>query len=60
MPELIPCPFCGGEGQMREECDYMMTAGEERWHVQCVECGADGPWEHSKKAAVYVWNRRNP
>ena len=55
MEELKPCPFCGGEAEIR------------RWHVfgrkchvtvQCKKCKANsGDW-HNKKRAIDGWNRR--
>lgn len=59
MDELKPCPFCGGQGAQKEDSNYNLTGGETMYHVQCKECGADGPWEYSEQASIYVWNKRD-
>jgi uncharacterized Zn finger protein len=39
-PELLPCPFCGGEA----EHSVGRHADGKPWHyVECVDCGATGP-----------------
>lgn len=54
--QLLPCPFCGGEGDdSLELCANL---------VQCLECGARGPAQDgpefacSAHFAVTEWNRR--
>ena len=47
---LLPCPFCGGEAELR-------SGGTWRW-VHCLTCGADGPTDIHKSVAVAGWNKR--
>ncbi len=66
MPELKPCPFCGGEAYFRnpqkEKGGAMCSVS-----VECKECGAM-PYAilvyeflsdtEKKEAAAKAWNRR--
>ena len=50
---LKPCPFCGGDGEIRSE-------GAE-WFVACFdeeECGAEGHRALADDYAIECWNRR--
>jgi Lar family restriction alleviation protein len=49
--ELKPCPFCGGEAEMRlYDCEYF---------AQCIECFNSTAADHqTKEAAASAWNRR--
>lgn len=59
--KLIPCPFCGNNGEIFEaKGDYQVS--------YCVTCGNDDskctmnvstPWCDSKEEAVRIWNKRN-
>lgn len=49
--ELKPCPFCGGEAEVR-----MFTAT--LIFVQCKNCLAGSTAFNSEDEAVKVWNRR--
>ena len=58
MMKLKPCPFCGGEAEMRVEkhtptgFDYIP-----RCKVPSC-CGRLSKKWHNKDTAVYAWNRR--
>lgn len=56
MSELKPCPFCGGEAELRDDGE----AGYP-YYVQCVECGGmtDG-YLHADRpfGAIDAWNAR--
>lgn len=47
IPELKPCPFCGGRAK------YL-----EAWGVQCVECEAGTPCTFYE--IDEIWNTRTP
>ena len=68
---LLPCPFCGGKGQL--ECNYrsFINGKSERVAlVRCLNCGARASrvrlskynkTSHSREAeqeAVELWNNR--
>ena len=56
MSELMPCPFCGGEGCIKrhEFIGYADTFG-----VVCLDCGAETrQFFADKKTAIDAWNRR--
>jgi Lar family restriction alleviation protein len=60
MPNLEPCPFCGGQGKLRKEGSS--------YYVSCSKCGARGTRSLVKKwhsvvciaqaNAIEAWNRR--
>lgn len=63
VPDLLPCPFCGGDAQFAMERDWvvpgkvMVTA----WKVECSRCWASpkpNNYEGSKAVAAERWNRR--
>ena len=63
VPDLLPCPFCGGEAQFVMERDWvvpgevMVTA----WKVECSRCWASpkpNNYEGDKRVAAERWNRR--
>jgi len=56
-PKLLPCPFCGGIGQIFHDDggDY----GKESWRVDCLTDGC-GCWEDSAESALAAWNKRTP
>lgn len=56
-PLLLPCPFCGGEGDLVEELPNHGT------FVQCLGCYASSSlWvsikEDATRNAIESWNRR--
>ena len=62
--ELKPCPFCGGQAELRE---YLAFGRIKSYTVRCknmcaVTCGhrnANGKWRATqKKEAIETWNRR--
>ena len=44
---LLPCPFCGGRGEV----------GGIPW-VECQACEASGPQAETEEAAIAAWNTR--
>ena len=75
MEEIMPCPFCGGEGKLvggevivipeidengaYVGADYESTPA----YVECQNCHATGPDfnedDNDRDNAVAAWNRRN-
>lgn len=59
-PDLLPCPFCGGEAAMH---NYPADEDTTWWFAQCGDCGArngeqlaaDAP---DQEFAIEAWNRR--
>jgi len=54
MPELKPCPFCGGEAiaEMNENWYW-------EYEVYCTKCGATFQTSFdTEEEAVKAWNRR--
>lgn len=73
-PELMPCPFCGGEAYYADCGDQ---AGPEDWvpdpdnavgdwvEVECTDCsartvglGCNNPVTVTREDAARLWNRR--
>jgi len=52
MSALLPCPFCGGEGEYDNADDSAA-----RW-IWCRGCGAKAAAEFSDEAAIAAWNQR--
>ena len=63
VPDLLPCPFCGGEAQFVMESDWLVP-GEvmvTAWKVECSRCWASpkpNNYEGDKRLAAERWNRR--
>lgn len=58
MPELKPCPFCGGAGNIHH-INIHHIAGCNVYIVQCTNCGCVfSTWFPSSDAAKSAWNRR--
>lgn len=64
--ELKPCPFCGGEGKLRNHWESIgMGANVEQFYVRCEDCGSCGGVIDEmffkgdlKSMAIKAWNRR--
>lgn len=56
--ELLPCPFCGGEGEyaeIRERIGYGSYERTETYHrVVCRKCGSHGRQLHQRCLADYT------
>ena len=53
MPEILPCPCCGGPGQMKGAGGKIRQG----W-VGCPCCGLYIQWKVSPAGAVKKWNQR--
>lgn len=49
--ELLPCPFCGGEGVDRK-ADIMA------YYVECNKCEVGTKFQPTPRFAAQLWNRR--
>lgn len=58
MPDLLSCPFCGGEAHI-DGTSWRPTDGAEVAWVTCKRCDAYGPTLPLKEA-IAAWNRRTP
>lgn len=55
-PAPVPCPFCGTvELVAIEDCSCEDTPS---FHVNCDQCGAEGPIADSALEAATAWNAR--
>jgi len=56
---LLPCPFCGGAGEILETQGGQASAFATLYRADCSERGcADMPWESDKSDTIAAWNRR--
>ena len=55
MPELKPCPFCGGEAVFDTVSN---GAGNPRGFVRCKNRCCEMCWVLNKNEAIEAWNRR--
>jgi hypothetical protein len=53
MLELLPCPFCGGDAEMREA-----TTCHDTWFVRCTECQCKTVTSYDKYEPTVTWNAR--
>lgn len=60
MPDVLPkpCPFCGGNGQMRVEEVPLGPASALTYRVRCLICHARGPEYATEWGATEAWNAR--
>ena len=62
MSELLPCPFCGGNGYIQKAgsiMDHPMAVNPQVWAVYCETCGASTGWGSvNEEGSVELWNRR--
>ena len=55
-PEIKPCPFCGGKGEISED---LSSQSRSRWYyVVCDSCCAKSDVVNSEAEAILDWNRR--
>ena len=55
MIELLPCPFCGGEGVLQKDINGLPI----EYFVFCPNCKVvETPTFSREKEAVKFWNRR--
>ena len=55
MSNLKPCPFCGGEAEVKRHAE-ISTA----YYVACTNCPVDvgRMWYWKRQDAINAWNRR--
>ena len=51
MPDLKPCPFCGGKAELFHSYDGYHC-------VQCTCCACGTMHMRTERAAIRMWNRR--
>lgn len=63
--QLLPCPFCGGEGipekQLRGGFEHDRDDPDAyAYTVRCRSCAAEGGWSKNPAGATRQWNMRHP
>lgn len=60
IPELLPCPCCGGKAHLTKREGFGPAGGKySRGYVSCRKCSLTTPTKSPWKAAVERWNRRS-
>jgi len=62
-PELLRCPFCGGNPHLTSVlrdgyADYQDDPDARAYFYVCHSCAAEGGWGKSKGTALRCWNMR--
>ena len=57
VPELLPCPWCGGKGYAKQHTRCGPPMVIDYW-CNCEKCLRSGPHGASLQAAVAAWNTR--
>lgn len=63
MNELLPCPFCGGEAEVRTKRNHGSMSWQTLYRIRCSECQTgqhlwSGCLSGTEWGAVEMWNRR--
>ena len=61
LPELKPCPFCGGEAYSNYKGELTNGAVIRYYYVNCGDCGASTEYNEDKptqEEAFELWNTR--
>ena len=59
MADLKPCPFCGGEAELRHYEDFTKDfSSVYKFYVECNECEAQTKPIANVENAVSAWNTR--
>ena len=57
--ELLPCPFCGGIGDIESQPSYDQAAATyQRHRGWCDQCGFGLDWHSYEPDAIAAWNTR--
>jgi len=57
-PNILPCPFCGGEAELWYDDTAGYMGGVSDDYVRCKNCRAIGTYKKSGKEAIAAWNKR--
>lgn len=57
MSDSVSCPFCRS---LNNSVVNFGTDREKQFHVNCHDCGADGPMASSRAEAERLWKTRPP
>lgn len=56
--ELKPCPFCGGEAELRKWRRWLDFQKVMCINRDCIIYHADDKWYKTEAEAIEAWNRR--